>query len=383
MRLMIGSLLAVVLALCVPAAAQATGVIGISADGTALTYRSDDPNDVDQFAVIDLGDRIRFTRFNAAGIGADPPCDFVGDKNDTVDCLKGSVTSLVLDLGEQNDIAVVAPSVTLNVVFHGGPGNDALFGGGGLDFFDGGAGDDNIVSRDTRGELVSCGAGHDTAVTDDADTRDSCEEIEGDADGDGVRRPADCNDANPGIRPGAPDPPDDGVDQDCSGTDATNFDVDRDGSPRPQDCNDANPAIRPGAREVAGNGVDENCDTQIVPFPAISGLVSNLWGAAGSRTVNLALKAKGFAKGTRVELRCSGPGCPFRKVTRRVTRGGRTVNLHRPFANRALRRGARVELRLTHAGRIGRVLRFRIGSTAGEPSVDFLCQPPGQRIRDC
>ena len=38
------------------------------------------------------------------------------------------------------------------------------------------------------------------------------------------------------------------------------------------------------------------------------------------------------------------------------------MNLHRSFGDRALGRGARVEVRLTRAGRIGRVLRFRIGA---------------------
>jgi hypothetical protein len=346
--------------------------------GSTIVYNGD--AGVDQIAGFDTGDTIRFTRFG--GVALDGECA-VGPGGQWVDCSKDGISSVVLDLGGNDDVATVSASITLPVVFLGGAGNDGLFGGGGLDIFDGGAGDDNIISRDGRPEQVSCGADNDTAISDDGDARSSCEEIEGDADGDGVRRPADCNDTNPTIRPGVADPPDDGVDQDCSGADATNLDIDRDGSPRPQDCNDANPAIRPGAREVAGNGVDENCDTRIVPFPAISGLVSNLWRASGSRTVNVALKAKDFAKGTRIELRCSGGGCPFRKVTRRVTRGGRTVNLHRPFGNRGLRRGARVELRLTRSGRIGRVLRFRIGATAGQPNVDFLCQPPGQRARDC
>jgi hypothetical protein len=346
--------------------------------GSTIVYNGD--AGVDQIAGFDTGDTIRFTRFG--GVALDGECA-VGPGGQWVDCSKDGISSVVLDLGGNDDVATVSASITLPVVFLGGAGNDGLFGGGGLDIFDGGAGDDNIVSRDGRPEQVSCGSGNDTAISDDGDARSSCEEIEGDADGDGVRRPADCNDTNPTIRPGVADPPEDGVDQDCSGTDATNLDIDRDGSPRPQDCNDGDPAIRPGAREVAGNGVDENCDTRIVPFPAISGLVSNLWRASGSRTVNVALKAKDFAKGTRIELRCSGGGCPFRKVTRRVTRGGRTVNLHRPFGNRGLRRGARVELRLTRSGRIGRVLRFRIGATAGQPNVDFLCQPPGQRARDC
>ena len=51
-------------------------------------------------------------------------------------------------------------------------------------------------------DQVDCGDGNDTAITDDADTRISCEQVEGDADGDGVRRPADCDDTRPTIRPG-------------------------------------------------------------------------------------------------------------------------------------------------------------------------------------
>ena len=239
-----------------------------------------------------------------------------------------------LELSSGDDVAAVSASVTLPVVFDGGGGNDGLFGGGGLDAFDGGAGDDNIISRDGRGELVECGSGTDTAISDDGDARSSCEEIEGDADGDGVRRPADCDDTNPGIRPGVPDIPDDRVDQDCSGTDATNLDIDGDGAPRPQDCNDSDPAIRPGARERAGNGVDENCDTRIVPFPAISGLVGNLWRGSGARTVNVKLTAKDFPKGTTIRVRCTGPGCRSGTFTRRVTRSRSTVNLHRAFGNR-------------------------------------------------
>ena len=288
---------------------------------------------------------------------------------------------MLLDLRGGDDVAAIGADVTLPVLFDGGDGNDGLFGGGGIDIFNGGAGNDDVVSRDGRGEQVDCGSGLDTAISDDADSRVSCEEIEGDADGDGVRRPADCDDTNPGIRPGATDIPDDRVDQDCSGVDATNLDIDGDGSPRPQDCDDGNAAVRPGAREVVGNAVDENCDTQAVDFLGLGGVVRNTWAPAGRRTRNLTLTARELPNGTRVELRCSGPGCAFRRVVRRV-RGGRSLNLHRVFRGRALGRGARVEVRLTRAGRIGRVLRYRIGAP-GTPSVDYKCLPPGGRLRDC
>ena len=60
-----------------------------------------------------------------------------------------------------------------------------------------------------------------------------------------MRRPADCDDTRPGIRPGVPDVPENGVDEDFSGVDAVNRDRDGDGSPRPQDCDDDNAAVRP------------------------------------------------------------------------------------------------------------------------------------------
>ena len=371
-------ILAVVATALVAPATAAAGTFRI--DSGTIVYEGDDR--VDQIAGSDVGTNIRFTRFGGASLGAQIPCEISPD-NQSVDCPEAGITRVVLNLGENDDVAAVAPNVTVPVIFNGGDGNDGLFGGGGVDQFFGDAGNDNVISRDGRAEpILDCGSGNDTAISDDADTRTSCEQIEGDADGDGVRRPADCDDTNPGIRPGAADAPDDRIDQDCSGADSTNLDVDRDGFARPQDCNDGDAAIRPGVREVRGNGVDENCDTRIEPFPGIGGRVSNAWAPLGARTVNLALSAREFPAGTRMQMRCSGRGCPFRRVSRRI-RNRRRVDLHRFLGDAALSRGASVELRFTRSGRIGRVLRFRIGAEAGVPGVRFLCAPPGQRNRDC
>jgi hypothetical protein len=119
-----------------------------------------------------------------------------------------------------------------------------------------------------------------------------------------------------------------------------------------------------------------------VPFVGIGGVVRNVWLPAGGRTVNETLTARDFPRGTRIRMRCTGRGCPFGVVRRRV-RTGRPVRLHRFLGDAALARGARLELKFTRAGRIGRVLRFRIRTQPGVPSVDFLCQPPGGRVRDC
>ena len=379
---MLRLLLAVCLcSLVAPATAMADGTFTIQ--GRTIVYDGD--AGIDEIAGFDTGTSIRFIRFGGAALDGGAGCTIIRDdqgNGQSVDCPKGDVGSILLNLGAGDDVAAVSQSVTLPVIFEGGAGKDGLFGGGGVDIFSGGSEDDNIIARDGHAEQIDCGSGHDTAISDDGDTRSSCEEIEGDADGDGVRRPADCDDTNPGIHPGAVDTPDDRVDQDCSGTDATNLDVDGDGSPRPQDCNDTDRAIHPGAREVVGNGVDENCDTAIAPFPALPGIVGNLWTASGSRTVNLKLTAKDFPKGTKIELRCTGRGCPSRKVTKRVRKSRSTVNLHSFLGSRRLGRGARVELRFSRAGRIGRVHRFRMGRP-GVPSVDFRCRPPGGRIRDC
>ncbi|TVQ92064.1 MAG: hypothetical protein EA397_07760 [Deltaproteobacteria bacterium] len=99
-----------------------------------------------------------------------------------------------------------------------------------------------------------------------------------DADGDGFiaveAGGTDCDDNDPTVYPGALEIAFDGIDQDCDGLDV---DVDGDGfmarwtdsegtvllDPelwgQPADCDDTDPAIYPGAEVIVGDGVDQNC----------------------------------------------------------------------------------------------------------------------------
>ncbi|MGA1795924.1 MAG: MopE-related protein, partial [bacterium] len=87
-----------------------------------------------------------------------------------------------------------------------------------------------------------------------------------DADEDGFASPvsggADCNDYDLSVYPGAPEVPNDGIDQDCDGTDL--IDADEDGFASPvsggADCNDLDPSVYPGAFEILNDGVDQNCN---------------------------------------------------------------------------------------------------------------------------
>lgn len=103
-----------------------------------------------------------------------------------------------------------------------------------------------------------------------------------DEDEDGWPARLDCDDSDPSVFAGADDLPGDGIDQDCSGSDARGdagdggaggacegcgggggpglVDEDGDGWPASVDCDDADPERFPGARDVPHDGIDQDCD---------------------------------------------------------------------------------------------------------------------------
>ena len=139
---------------------------------------------------------------------------------------------------------------------------------------------DNGTDEDCSGaDLVSCfadddGDGFGAEVETDPDG--SCTD-----DGGQVATPGDCDDLLAGTFPGAAEVADDGIDQDCTGTDLLTCFVDGDGDgfggPGEQldpdgdcgddggqsalggDCADAEPGFYPGASDPTGDGLDQDC----------------------------------------------------------------------------------------------------------------------------
>ncbi len=271
-------------------------------------------------------------------------------------------------------------------VLTGGGGDDRLAGGGGFDFYDGGDGADTILARDGLAERVDCGGGTDGGQTDDIDVPTACEAVSAspdavnDRDADGVGKPLDCNDGNAAVRPGAPEVPDNGVDDDCAGGDAVDLDRDRDGSPRPVDCDDGNAQVNPRARERRGNRVDEDCSGRADPFARIDASVRNAF-RTGATIEVLLLRVVGAPAKAKVRVRCSGGGCPFTTRTR-TARKGRAVDFTSAFAGARLRT-ATLEVRITKRRMIGKLVRYRL-RPGRRPDGQVLCLPPGaKKARAC
>jgi hypothetical protein len=125
--------------------------------------------------------------------------------------------------------------------------------------------------------------------------------------------------------------------------------------------------------------IDHPCPPLPQPAPPpppqkIDSGVSFNWTATRRWTENDRLSVRDVPAGASVELRCRGHGCPGKRRTIGVSKSLR-ADAHRVLRRKHLRPGAVLELRVTRADMIGKVVRFHVrrGHT---PSWQGLCLPP-------
>jgi len=149
-------------------------------------------------------------------------------------------------------------SVTTEILDADGDGYTTDGTGLGLDCDDG-----NPAINPGATEILNNGIDEDCDGSDSVTTQvGEKDAASNDADGDGFTpNDGDCDDSNKNINPDAEDIPDNGIDEDCDGVDELSSDEDGDDfAVSDGDCNDFDPNIYPGATEIPDNGIDEDCD---------------------------------------------------------------------------------------------------------------------------
>jgi hypothetical protein len=108
--------------------------------------------------------------------------------------------------------------------------------------------------------------------------------------------------------------------------------------------------------------------------------VPNGWSVIGKRATLTRLEVKRLRAGARVEIRCIGKKCPFKRVKAKGKPKRGTLNLLKTLKGkrRKFRAGQTLEIRITAPRVIGKVVRYPI--RAGKiPKAKELCLPPGTR----
>jgi hypothetical protein len=149
-------------------------------------------------------------------------------------------------------------------------------------------------------------------------------------------------------------------------------DADRDGYSPPADCDDTDSHVHPGAAEVPNDGIDQDCNGADAAG-RLTAVVSNSFVATRQATRVARLRVTDAPPGATIAVTCRGRRCP-KPATFSVNAAGKAT-MTRMFRHR-LRPGARIEVAITAPNTVGKVVRFTIrrGHT---PRTQTLCLPPG------
>ena len=204
-----------------------------------------------------------------------------------------------------------------------------------------------------------------------------------DRDGDGSPVPADCNDGNAGIRPGAADVPDNGVDEDCSGADTINLDRDarrlaatgrlqrREPGDRARQAGHPEQQHRRGLLGLRAAGAHQRLDRALLP-----GVPRLHQGHETARDEG----EEGHA-GAAPVLSQEGQGLPEETARRRPhvqAQDSPAKNLTSLIKKARLKPGAMLEVRILETGAIGRLDKFKMRN-GKLPKRTQRCIPHGQK----
>ena len=109
-------------------------------------------------------------------------------------------------------------------------------------------------------------------------------------------------------------------------------------------------------------------------YPLIKSRISYTFAFTSSSSTASELTVRHVPQGGRVLVTCHGGGCPFSQRSFAASHG--QVVLAQEFRHSPLRPGAKLQLEVVAANRVGKVESFTIRS-AQPPAVSILCLPPG------
>ena len=130
-----------------------------------------------------------------------------------------------------------------------------------------------------------------------------------------------------------------------------NLDADGDGVQPPADCNDANPAIRPGASDIPGDKIDQDCTGGTRSYPLLARSIARFRATypAALHEVHVDDGQAG-AQGRPAPAHLQGPGLQVSSKKIRVKKNAGKRSLLRYLEGLELRNGAVVQLRVTRPG---------------------------------